>query len=165
MIKKILYKIIGKVFFFFENRSWQYRYLYYRDKYTIAESFKFNGIGIVFYGDGHISIGENYYIGRFSSIQSCENCKVDIGNNCAISHYVKIYTMNRDPMDIIKNEKSIKRITGDVVIGNNCWIGANVFIKQGVIIGVNVVIGANSVVVKNINSNSIYAETKVIKHA
>jgi len=156
-------KIISKVFFKIQDISWKYKYKQYREKYDISETFRFNGININFYGNGEIKIGKDSYIGSFSSIQTYDNCKITIGDNCSISHYVKIYTMNRNSIDVINNEKDISKELGNVIIGDNCWIGVGVFIKQGIVIGNNVVIGANSVVTKNIPDNSIYAGNKVIK--
>lgn len=155
--------LIGKSFFLIQNISWKYKYERYRKIYNLSDTFRFNGMNIEFYGNGKIVIGDNTYMGEYSSIQAYDNCQVIIGNNCAISHFVKIYTMNRNAEDIIMNEKYINKSTGNVIIGDNCWIGVGVFIKQGVRIGNNVVIGANSVVTKDIPNNSIYVGNKVIK--
>lgn len=157
-------KLIAKSFFFIQKTAWNYEYTKYKETYNISKSFKFNGFNIKFYGNGEIIIGENSYIGQHSSIQSYDDCKVIIGNNCSISHFVKIYTMNRNSLDVINNKKEISKNVGNVVIGNNCWIGAGVFINQGITIGNNVVIGANSIVTKDIPSNSIYVGTKIIKN-
>ncbi|RAI91660.1 acyltransferase [Algoriphagus yeomjeoni] len=133
------------------------RYQTYFDKYDIDKTFKFNGVDIEFYGEGKISIGKNSYIGNRSAIASVEGQKVTIGNNCSISHNVRIYTSNRNPLDIVNNKEIVGFNNGNIVIGDNCWIGANVFINQGIKIGDNVVIGANSVVTKNFPSNVIVA--------
>jgi len=141
------------------------RYNTYRIKYNIDKTFIFNGVDIEFYGEGEIIIGKNSYIGNRSAIASVSGQKVLIGNNCSISHNVRIYTINRNPIDIINNNTEINQKKGNVSIGNNCWIGANVFINQGIHIGDNVVIGANSVVTKSFPSNVIIAGTpaKIIK--
>ena len=102
MLKKLIKKIILK-----EPLRWilelfdlihKYRYLSqyarYRERYDIHPSFRFNGEGIAFSGDGKIYCGANGYIGRYSSIQAYDGCEVVIGNNCSISHFVKIYTLN-----------------------------------------------------------------------
>lgn len=156
----LLYKIINKIRLFYYNL----RYRIYRKTYKIDTTFSFGGIDIELYGEGEIILGKNSYIGNRSALASEKDCKIVIGNDCAISHNVRIYTINRDPNSIINNSEK-KYITGDVIIGNNVWIGANVFINQGVTIGSNVVIGANSVVTKDILSNSIAvgAPAKVIK--
>lgn len=145
-----------------------YFYIYntYRNKYDIDPTFEFNAEGIGLIGEGEIIIGANGYIGAHSSIQSLKGCKVIIGNNCQISHFVNIYTSNlvadqRMPDNL---EKRVRKM-GDVVIGNNCWIGLGVFITEGVEIGENSVIGANSVVTKDIPPHSIAVgcPAKVVK--
>lgn len=128
---------------------------FYRQKYNIAKSFKFNGININFYGDGEIICGDNSYIGNFSTIQSSEGYKVEIGKNCAISHNVRIYTTTYIA-DQDFNDFENREIKGaNVFIGNGVWIGANVFINPGVKIGENTIIGANSVVTKDLPNNMI----------
>ncbi len=162
-MKHLIQKIIAKITFKIIDISFQSRYQGYRDKYDLSQSFKFNENNIQLYGEGEIHIGDNTYISSFTTIQAYKECKVIIGNNCSISHNVKIYTMNRNPVDIIEAKSNISLKTGDVIIGNNCWIGANVFIKEGVSIASNCVVGANSVVTKDISANSIYAGTAVIR--
>jgi maltose O-acetyltransferase len=122
------------------------------------------GESIMFYGEGKIEIGENSYIGRYSSIQASKNQKVKIGSNVAISHYVMIYTENNIPNQDF-NIKPLMTNEADTEIGDACWIGAKVFIKEGVKIGSNCVIGANSVVVCDIPNDSICGgiPAKVIK--
>ncbi len=151
---EFIHKLISKSVTSAINYYWRVVYQSYRKKYNIPKSFWFGGESISFYGDGEIEIGENSYIGRYSSIQSSTGCKVKIGSNVAISHYVAIYTEN----NVADQDFNIyPRITnkGNVEIGDACWIGAKVFIKEGVKIGNNCVIGANSVVVKDIPNNSI----------
>lgn len=127
----------------------------YRQKYNLDETFRFNGNGIIFNGNGKILIGRNTYIGENSSIQSVDGMTVNIGDNCAISHNVRIYTSNYETNEIIYENSKTKTKSGNVCIGNNCWIGVNVLITEGVTIGSNVVIGGNSVVTKNIPSNCV----------
>ena len=138
----------------------------YRMKYDIHPTFKFNGEGIVFRGNGKIICGKNSYICRYSFIESVKGCKVVIGDNCAIAQFVKIYTRNPvADQDFSTGRKNRHYNKGDVIIGNNCWIGANVFIRENVKIGDNSVIGANSVVVKDIPPHSIAVgyPAKVVK--
>ncbi|PKO04183.1 MAG: hypothetical protein CVU41_18220 [Chloroflexi bacterium HGW-Chloroflexi-3] len=91
-IRQIETKVINKIFCYFQKRYWLYQYELYRLKYDLHSTFKFNGYDILFYGDGSISIGENTYIGRNSSLQASTGTKITIGKNCAISYNVKIYT-------------------------------------------------------------------------
>jgi maltose O-acetyltransferase len=131
-------------------------YTLYRSKYSLAKSFRFNGVHILFYGNGQIICGENSYIGNYSTIQAADQCKVVIGNNCSISHNVRIYTSSNVTDQDLNNNLPKEKVQGDVIIGNGVWIGANVFIKEGVNIGNNSIVGANSVITKNIEANGIY---------
>lgn len=149
---KILYKILNKVRVCYFNL----RYMTYRKQYSIDKSFIFNGVDIEMYGDGEIIIGKNTYAGNRCALATSKGCKIVIGDNCAISHNVRIYTIGRDPQTVI-HKLDVKHLKGDVIIGNNVWIGANVFINQGVNIGNNCVIGANSVVTRDVLPNSIVA--------
>jgi len=171
----IVYKIIknlcsNKIFWaiskILEDCRWEYKYKSYRKKYNIHPTFRFNGPGVILYGDGKIILGKNSYIGRYSSIQSVKGCTVKIGNNCSLSHYIMIYTSNAvadQDFNTPRNKRKIKK--GDVIIEDFCWIGAQTFITEGVCIGQNTVIGANSVVTKNIPPHSIAVgcPAKVIK--
>ena len=121
----------------------------YRQKYKIADDFKFNGEGIKLYGDGEIIAGANSYIGQFSFLQSAKGCKIEIGRNCAISHNVKIYTSSYiSDQDFVQVERDLHY--GNVLIGDGVWIGVNVLVNPGITIGNNAIIGANSVVTKDI---------------
>ncbi|MGI6341497.1 MAG: acyltransferase [Bacteroidales bacterium] len=135
--------------------SQNYQYSLYRKKYNIDNTFRFNGEGIIFYGDGEITIKENSYIGYYSTIQSFSGQKVVIGKNCSISHNVKIYTKSNRSDQNFNNQGVKQKHFGDVIIGDGVWIGANVFINPGINIGENSVIGANAVVTKNVEANSI----------
>lgn len=156
---------VGLIFYKLNKLKNKIIYARFRAKYEIDPSFIFNGNDIDFYGHGRIIIGSNSYIGNRSSICAEKGQLVKIGTNCSISHNVRIYTVNKNPIDVINEKLPITHIKGDVIIGDNCWIGANVFINQNVSIGHNTVIGANSVVTKNFPSNVIIAgcPAKIIK--
>ena len=169
-LKKLLSILFtNKIFSFFvdllSTSRWEYKYKTYRSEYDIHKNFVFNGPGILIYGYGLFSAGENSYIGRYSTIQLTKGFKVSIGKNVSISHNIKIYTSNRNADDIINENSIINSKAGDVYIGDNSWIGANVFIREGVKIGKNCFIGANSVVTKDIKYNCIAVGTpaKIIK--
>ncbi|ESU22173.1 hypothetical protein FEDK69T_21510 [Flavobacterium enshiense DK69] len=132
------------------------KYLSYRRKYAIADTFRFNGLNIVFYGKGQIVCGENSYIGNYSTVQVSPNQKVVIGNNCSISHNVRIYTCSNKTDQDMNTIASKQKVFGDVIIGDGVWIGANVFIKEGITIGSNAIIGANSVVTKDLETDGVY---------
>lgn len=129
-------------------------YEVYRKKYRLNPSFRFNGSNILFYGNGSIIIGDNSYIGEYSTIQAFEGCKVVIGTKCQISHNVRIYT-NSDIADQDFSNELRRCKSGNVIIEDYVWIGANVFINPGIYIGRNSIVGANSVLTKDVPPNSI----------
>lgn len=146
----MLYKIINKISWFFQNIT----YNEYRKRYGIPKSFRFNGKGIRLYGDGALIFGENSYIGELSTCQTSKDYKVCIGEKCKISHNVRIYNQTAiADHDFSLEEMPIKQ--GDVIIKDFVWIGANVVINPGVTIGQNAVIGANSVITRDVDPSSI----------
>lgn len=151
---KRLLLLISKVLLKLSYYYWWCIYYTYRHQYNLPQSFKFNGMHILFYGEGNIDIGDNSYIGDYSTIQAVKDAKISIGSYCQISHNVRIYSQsNIADTDF---SKEIKVRTGDVSIGSYSWIGANVFINPDIEIGENVVVGANSVVTKSIPDNEIW---------
>ncbi len=149
-----MYKIIYYILHFCARIYWVLIYKYFRSKYNIHKNFRFNGNRIHFYGNGQIKIAQNSYVGENTNIQSDNNCIVQIGKECMISHNVRIYSSSAvADQDFSNNSIEIKY--GNVLIGDYVWIGANVFIGPGVKIGNNSVIGANSVVTKDVEEFSI----------
>lgn len=156
IMKKISIKMLSPIYIILKKSYYYNLYEKYRQRYAIDPTFRFNGYSINFYGDGEILCGRNSYIGEHSSVQASRGCKVAIGNNVSISHFVMIYTKNNEPdQDFSSVPRKIKK--GDVIIEDFCWIGAKVFIKEGITIGTNSVIGAGSVVVHDIPSNCVAA--------
>jgi maltose O-acetyltransferase len=131
------------------------RYDFFRKKYKIRSNFRFNGIDIRIYGDGELEVGKDSYIGNYSTMALTKGCKIVIGNNCHISHNVRMYTSSNDPDQDFAKEKTKAPKKGDIIIGNGVWIGANVFINPGIRIGDNAVVGANSVVTRDVAENTI----------
>lgn len=153
-MKGILKSLLVRIFDYAQEQSKRNQYLQYRRKYTIDETFKFNGPSILLYGEGKIKLGRHSYIGLHSTIQADPDCEVVIGSWCAISHYVKIYTSSYiADQDFTKVTRGTK--SGSVILGDGVWVGANVLINPGVVIGSNSVIGANSVVIRDVEPNSI----------
>ncbi|WP_149496489.1 acyltransferase [Roseiconus lacunae] len=72
-----------------------------------------------------------------------------IGDRTIIAPHVAIRTANHGLLD----RKSF--VTGDVVIGENCWIGFGAVILPGVVLGDNVTVGAGAVVTKSFKANSV----------
>lgn len=139
-------------------------YPVYRRKYSLNNSFRFNGYLIRLSGEGDILVGNDSYISYYSYINVAKSTKVVIGHSVSIAHNVRIYTTSFDTGKFINDKKKFT-VFGDVNIGNNVLIGSNVYICPGVTIGDNVVVGANSVVTKSIESNSVAvgAPAKVVK--
>ena len=156
----MLIRLLNKLLNFLSNIPDNVRYIFYVkccDNYDVFSTDFFKGTGTKVYGKGSFVVGKNSYCGERCGFQLEVGKGIYIGNNTSISHNVRVYTSNHNPVDIINENDSVKMKTGDVYIGNNCWVGANVFIKEGVIIGDFVVVGANSVVSKDLPSNSIAA--------
>lgn len=138
-------RFLGK----FSTLYWILVYAGTRRRYGLDPSFRFNGKGIQFYGDGQIVTGANSYIGELSTVQVAKGYTVRIGVGCQLSHNVRIYTQSASPdADFSRGEPPQK--FGDVTFGDYCWVGANVFVNPGMVIGENAVVGANSVVTKSI---------------
>jgi len=153
---KMLLDYIGRrVAGYLRSLYWKSVYEGYRDRYSIGRDFRFNGVDVIFYGDGSIVVGQGSYIGGLSTVYAANGYKVVVGSGCSISHNVRIYTAS----PIADSDFSIESPPskyGDVLIGNYSWIGANVFINPGVVIGENAVIGANSVVTRNVAPGEIW---------
>jgi maltose O-acetyltransferase len=148
--KKHIFTLIEKIL---KAKQIEY-YNNLRVQYQLHHHFKFNGARIIFYGEGEIKIGKRSYIGENSYIQSVLGESVEIGENCAISHNVRIYTLSYVADQNFNNPHKLT-YQKSVKIGNGVWIGANVLINPGVKIGDNSVIGANSVVTKDIEPDTI----------
>lgn len=152
-LRRALYYLPYIIFHLFQKWHEEYRYEGYRQKYEIDPTFRFNGEGVLLYGNGRILLGPGSYIGRGSTIQAAEQYKVEIGARCAISHNVRIYTTsNLSDQDFSLSREAYH---ADVIIENDVWIGANVFINPGMTIGTNSIVGANSIVTKDVAPWSI----------
>lgn len=139
------------------------KYAVARHNYDVHKTFKFNGDDILFYGKGKISAGPDSYIGSHSTIQAVEGCRVTIGRGCQISHFVHIYTSNKVADKDYSCDKSLR--SGDILIGDFCWIGIKTTIVGPVTIGENTCIAANSLVNRDMPPHSIAigVPAKVVK--
>ena len=154
-MKRLLRKILVRVYEWAKAASQQEKYMAFRQKYKIDPTFRFNGNNILIYGKGKLRIGRNSYIGSGSTLQLDQSQEISIGDNCRISHNVRMYTSSPVPDQDFSNFKNLTKRYGNTTIGNAVWIGANVFINPGVSVGDNAIIGANSVVTKDIEPNAI----------
>jgi maltose O-acetyltransferase len=151
----MLWKLISKCLLKTRLAWWWTVYQGYRSQYLISPTFRFNGAGIQFYGDGRIEIGHGSYVGEGTSIQSGHELSVVIGSHCRVSHNVRIYT-NTACADADFCAATVPGVSGSVLIGDGVWIGTNVYIGPGTSIGKNSVVGANSVVTRAIPPNEIW---------
>lgn len=96
-----------------------------------------------------LTIGANTYIGEFNNIRCDE--KITIGDNCLISQYVSIISLNhgyKNKNCLIKDQGQYSK--GPITIGNDVWIGNHCTILPGVTIGDGAVVGAGTVVAKDV---------------
>lgn len=148
---KLKIRILSYLSSFYWNRI----YISFRNQYSIATTFYFNGKDIILYGDGGIILGENSYISDRSTIQASKGYTVSVGVGCHIASNVRIFT-DSVQADSDFSIKPVPIKSGNVCISDFCWIGANVFINPGILIGSNSVVGANAVVTKNIPAGEIW---------
>lgn len=126
---------------------------------------------------GRIQIGNNFYIGSGTVLQSKE--QIVIGNNVIISNNVLIVDNNNHP---IEPEKRILMSQADdymssslwtweysqskpVMIEDNVWIGRDAVIMKGVTIGQGSIVALKAVVTHDVPPYSVVAgnPAKVVK--
>lgn len=100
--------------------------------------------------ENNVTINEGVFI----------NCRdtVHINEGVRLSAYSKIITASLD-----NNTNRRKHIQDKIVIEKNAWISVNSTILQGVTVGSNSIVAARSLVLKNIESNTLYAGTPAKK--
>lgn len=101
-----------------------------------------------FFHVGYFKMGKNSVINFGCYLDNRRG--IYIGNNTAIAHNTKIYTLGH-------NINSVKFETkgAPVTIGNNCFIFSNVLIMPGVNIGDGAIVLPGSVVTKNVSPYTI----------
>ena len=117
-----------------------------------------------------ISIGNNFYIGRFSQIE----CDAVIGNNVMFANNVslvgrhdhdfsQIGVPTRLARRIRDKDYSGKGLGEKVIIEDDVWIGHGSIILSGIKIGQGSIIASGSVVTKEVEPFSIYAGNPAVK--
>lgn len=130
--------------------------------YSIQKGFH-SGIRVRLWAKSRLEIGENFYIGRDSFIET--DCV--IGNNVIFANrvavvgkydhnYQQIGTPIRLASSIRDSDYSWKGLNLVTQIGNDVWIGYGATIMQGVVINDGAIIAAGSVVTKEVEAYSIY---------
>jgi len=80
--------------------------------------------------------------------------KIDIGEQCRVSHYCSIVDHDYDVHSTPDGESRFSRkISSPITIGANVWVGAHTTILRGASVGANSVVGANSLVAKPLPGN------------
>ena len=132
-------------------------------KYTIGKNFH-AGRGIFLWAKNNITIGDNFYIGKYSIIE----CDTVIGNNVIIAnrvslagkydhHFQQIGVPIRLASQIRDKDYNWKGLNQKVIIEDDVWIGVGSIVLSGVTIGMGSIVAAGSVVTKDIEPFSIYA--------
>lgn len=117
-----------------------------------------------------ITIGDNFYIGKFSQIE----CDAVIGNDVMFANFVALvgrYDHNYSEIGVptrhasrIRDESySWKGLTQKVVIEDDVWIGHGAIILSGSKISTGSIIAAGSVVTGNVEPYSIYGGNPAVK--
>lgn len=111
----------------------------------------------------NISIGDNFYIGKFSQIE----CDAEIGNNVIFANRVALvgrydhnFTQIGVPIRLASRirdkDYTWKGLDQKVIISDDVWVGYNSVILSGITIGQGSIIAAGSVVTKDVEPFSIY---------
>jgi acetyltransferase-like isoleucine patch superfamily enzyme len=136
-----------------------------RDMYLVSYKWKQYSIGmnfhagrrVVFWAKNTISIGNNFYIGRYSQIE----CDAEIGNNVILGnnvalvgkydhHYEQVGVPIRLASQIRDQNYSWKGLNSKVIIADDVWVCYGSIIMSGVKIGRGSIIAAGSVVTKDV---------------
>lgn len=131
-------------------------------KYSIGKNFH-AGRGVQLWAKNHISIGDNFYIGKYSIIE----CDTEIGNNVIFANHVSLigkydhhYQQIGLPIRLASQIRDInydwKGLDSIIIIKNDVWIGLGSIILSGVTIGEGSIIAAGSVVTKDVEPYSVY---------
>ena len=131
-------------------------------KYTIGKNFH-AGRGVFLWAKNTMTIGENFYIGKYSIIE----CDAEIGNNVIIAngvslagrydhHFQQIGVPTRLATQIRDKDYNWKGLNQKIIIEDDVWIGVGSIILSGVTIGIGSIVAAGSVVTKDIEPYSIY---------
>ncbi|MDQ2719843.1 MAG: acyltransferase [Bacteroidota bacterium] len=146
-IKKIRFFLLTKI-------KWR--------RYAIGKN-AYIGRCVYLWAKHNITIGVNFYIGKFSQIE----CDAEIGNNVIFAnhvalvgrydhHYQQIGVPVRLASQIRDKDYSWKGLNQKIIIEDDVWIGYGSIILSGVTISKGSIIAAGSVVTGNVEPYSIY---------
>lgn len=118
------------------------------------------GKGAYFESTAYIGSPESVYIGEYVRLRhdlniiNASNERVVIGSYCVFAPHVTIVTnshrstVGKTQFEISCSHENDK--SGDVIIGEDCWLGTNTTILQGVTLGRGCIVGAGAVVTKSV---------------
>ena len=98
--------------------------------------------------DNPITIGADTHIGGNGIVSGLGT--VTIGQGCAISSGVQIYSITHDILKCASEPVIDSVVKKPVTIGDDVWIGANAVILPGVTVGSHAIVGAGAVVTKDV---------------
>lgn len=131
-------------------------------RYIIGKNFH-AGRGVFLWARQEIKIGDNFYIGKYSIIES----DVEIGNNVIFAnhvsligrydhHYQQVGIPVRLASCIRDKDYTWKGLDQKIIIEDDVWIGLGSIILSGVKIEEGSIIAAGSVVTHNVDPYCIY---------
>jgi acetyltransferase-like isoleucine patch superfamily enzyme len=142
-------------FFYLINIKWK-RFTFGRNPYF--------GRSVYMWAKHSITIGDNFYIGKFSQIE----CDAEIGDNVMFANCVALigrydhkFTEVGIPIRLASKirdkDYNWKGLNEKIVIADDIWVGHGSIILSGINIGQGSIIAAGSVVTRDVEPFSIYA--------
>ena len=105
-------------------------------------------------GAGHLEIGDHSWIGHRVTLSASSSIRIGAHVDIAPQVYIGNGSHRLTPKDVcIAGQET----TGDVAIGDGCWIGAQAVILPGVSVGEKCVVAAGAVVVQSCESLKMLA--------
>ena len=104
--------------------------------------------------DANVQINNGVYIGEFSRVV-CRN-KIILGKNSLLANNVSIYDHDHCFGDLYKPIADQGFISGDIKVGDNCWLGTNVVVLRNTTIQKNSIVGANAVISGSNTVSGVY---------
>lgn len=132
-------------------------------KYSFGKNPYF-GRTVYMWAKNKISVGDNFYIGKFSQIE----CDAEIGNHVMLANFVALigrYDHNYQQVGVPMRLASAIRspeynwlgLNEKIVIEDDVWVGFGAILLSGVRVGKGSIIAAGSIVTKDVEPYSIYA--------